>query len=119
MPFYQQSVDALISVDWSIIARTYTHSKMALKVEGPALNEIQTAVREAVREEFQSRRASLPSSQLLTKEEVAERLNVSPRTVDTLAAAGELPKVQVRRCVRFTPGAVDAYIRRQAREGEG
>ncbi len=53
---------------------------------------------------------------LLTKEEVAERLQVSPRTVDTLAAAGDIPRIKIRGCVRFHPGAVVAYIDRQARE---
>lgn len=58
------------------------------------------------------------SDHLLTKEDVAERLQVSERTVDTLAASGELQKIKVRRCVRFSPQAVDAYVRRQAR-GKG
>jgi excisionase family DNA binding protein len=43
-------------------------------------------------------------------EEVATRLSVSIRTVERLVASGELRGVRVRRSVRVTPEALDAYI---------
>jgi excisionase family DNA binding protein len=78
-------------------------------------DELPGVVREAVRSELGDR--APPDDGLLTKEQVAGRLNVSERTVDTLAAEGSLPKVKVKGCVRFAPDAVDAYIRRRAGEG--
>jgi excisionase family DNA binding protein len=53
---------------------------------------------------------------LLTRHDVAEHLNCSLRTVDTLVACGELQALRIRRCVRFTQGAIDAYLRRVAGE---
>lgn len=82
------------------------------------LPELPQLVREAVREELQSARKQPDGGPLLSKQEVADWLGVSPRTVDTLAADGELKKIYVGGSVRFSPGAVKAYIRRQA-AGEG
>lgn len=90
--------------------------RACLKEELPQL--VKQHVCEAVREEFDAARKQPEDGGLLTKEEVADWLQVSPRTVDTLAAGGELRKIKVRGCVRFSPGAVRAYIRRQA-AGEG
>jgi excisionase family DNA binding protein len=78
-------------------------------------DELPGVVREAVRNELAGH--APPDDGLLTKKQVARRLNVSERTVDTLAAEGSLRKVKVRGAVRFAPDAVDAYIRRQAGEG--
>jgi excisionase family DNA binding protein len=39
--------------------------------------------------------------QLLTKADVAKRLAISERKVETLAASGRLPVVRVDSCVRF------------------
>lgn len=75
--------------------------------------ELPQLVRQAVRKELA---AGADPEALLTKEDVAGRLNVSPRTVDTLTAAGEIRKIKVRGCVRFHPKAVEAYIRRNAGE---
>jgi len=50
------------------------------------------------------------ASELLTKNDVANVLNVSLRTVDTLLANGELEATRIRGCVRFTREAVDRYI---------
>ena len=73
--------------------------------------ELSSVVREAVRAELQSGAPAFDEPEpLLTKEQVAARLNVSPRTVDTLAAEGSLRRIKVRGCVRFHPDAVDAYI---------
>jgi excisionase family DNA binding protein len=54
---------------------------------------------------------------LLTREEAAECLSVSVRTLDTLIAEGSLPALKIRGCVRIHPDALQAYIRRVAKEG--
>ena len=59
-------------------------------------------------------RAERDPDRLLTREEAAERLQVSVRTIDTLRAAGEIQAVKVKRRVRFHPDALDAYVRRNA-----
>lgn len=84
--------------------------------------ELLPLVREAVREEIGAARGGPGSAAddpeaLLDKDAVAARLNVSPRTVDTLAAEGSLRRVKIRGCVRFSPQAVDAYIRRHVGGG--
>jgi excisionase family DNA binding protein len=61
-------------------------------------------------------------SDLLTKSEAAERLRVSPSTVDRLRAQGEIAWVPVGRQVRFRPEAIADYVQRAERpvrpEGE-
>lgn len=87
--------------------------------------DLRREVREAVREEIGGRAPASNASgnargdghaRLLTKEDVAERLRCSERTVDTLAAEGSLRKIKIKRLVRFSPEAVEAYIRRQAND---
>lgn len=51
---------------------------------------------------------------LLTIDQVAERLGVSRRTVNTLIAEGELRPLRIRAARRFMPGAVEDYLRRAA-----
>jgi excisionase family DNA binding protein len=59
---------------------------------------------------------------LLTKREAAEKLRVSPSTVDRLRAQGEIAWVPVGRQVRFRPEALAEYVERAERpacpEGE-
>jgi len=51
---------------------------------------------------------------LLTREEVAAQLGVSPRTVARLALeSGELPYVRIGRLARFRPADVAALIERR------
>ncbi len=49
---------------------------------------------------------------LLTGEEVAERLKATPRFVRRLVAERRIEYVKVGRLVRFAPEAVAAYIER-------
>lgn len=49
-------------------------------------------------------------SALLTKHEVAARLQVAPRTVLDFAARGALASVRLGRCVRFEAEAVEAFV---------
>ena len=65
------------------------------------------------------RRASaIPDGlQLLRVPEVARLLAVSPRTVASLMASGELPSVTVRRCRRIRRADLAGYLNRQT-EGE-
>lgn len=54
---------------------------------------------------------------LLTRDEAAERLNVSESTLYRLRRAGAIKDVRMgRRCVRIDPVSVDRFIR--ARRGE-
>jgi excisionase family DNA binding protein len=54
--------------------------------------------------------APVPERLLITKAEAAERLGVSLRTVDRLAAAGHLPLVHVERLARFRVKDLEAYV---------
>ena len=78
---------------------------------GATLDDLRAVVREELRAE---RRREAAPEPLLTKGDVAEVLGVTERTVDTISAAGDLPKIKVRGCVRFAPSAVESYIQRQA-----
>lgn len=49
--------------------------------------------------------------QMLTKEEVADLLGVSERTVDKLIAANELQSLKIRRSRRIPAEAVESYVR--------
>lgn len=51
--------------------------------------------------------------------DVARHLQVSPRTVETLVAEGQLAPIWIRGQRRFTEEALDAYLRNRAREGSG
>lgn len=46
----------------------------------------------------------------MTYQEVAQRLAVSPRSVDRLVAAGELPVVEIAGTARVRASDVDAYL---------
>lgn len=56
-----------------------------------------------------------PSERLFRVQDVAERWSVSPRTVESLASSGDLVSTYVGGSRRFTPAAVDAFERRNAR----
>lgn len=51
---------------------------------------------------------------LLTREEAAEALCQSVRSIDYLIAAGELPAVRIGRSVRVRPSSIDYFV--EARE---
>jgi excisionase family DNA binding protein len=57
-----------------------------------------------------SLRPSPPQPELLTLEQAAGLLGVSPRTLRELAKDGTLPPVHVRRCTRWRRADVLAYI---------
>jgi len=54
---------------------------------------------------------------LLTREEAAERLGISERTLDDMADRGEIQPVRIRGRVLYAPDTLDAFIRRKAGEG--
>ena len=71
----------------------------------------------ALREEVQAlRRKEAPEGPdaLLTREEAAERLRISKRTLDDMAAAGEIRPVRIRGRVLYHPETLSAYIQRCA-----
>jgi excisionase family DNA binding protein len=51
---------------------------------------------------------------LLTREEAADRLGISTRTLGDMADSGELQPVRIRGRVLYDPETLDAYIRRRA-----
>lgn len=55
--------------------------------------------------------ASRPPTEWLTKPQVAERLGVSVRTVDTYRADHDLPFVKRAGIVRFDGAEVEAWLR--------
>jgi excisionase family DNA binding protein len=70
-----------------------------------------------IREEVQSIRTRPETDRLLTRDEAADRLRISTRTLDDLEASGRLQAVRIGRRVLYHPDTLDAYIRSQAGEG--
>ena len=54
---------------------------------------------------------------LLTREEAAERLSISTRTLDDMEEADEIQAVRIRGRVLYAPDTLEAFIRRKAGEG--
>ena len=52
---------------------------------------------------------------LLTREEAADRLRVSTRTLDDLEASGRLQATRIGRRVLYHAEALDAFVRKQSR----
>jgi excisionase family DNA binding protein len=52
----------------------------------------------------------VPDRLLVTKAEAAERLGVSVRTVERLAATGRLPQVHIERSARFRVKDLESYV---------
>jgi hypothetical protein len=57
----------------------------------------------------------LPPDALLNKQQVADILNVSPRTLDRLRSQGLVEAVNIRSRVLFRPAAVAAFIAKNTR----
>jgi len=47
---------------------------------------------------------------LLDKQETAERLNISQRTLDNRIKSGAIPFVKLGKLVRFVPSDIEKYI---------
>lgn len=83
-----------------------------------ALGEhVAVAVAERLRTEIDTSSNQGPEPDMLTVQQVADRLQVSERTIQTLIHSGEIPSVKIRRCRRIPAAAFDAYVRRKAEEG--
>lgn len=54
---------------------------------------------------------------LLPREEAADTLGISVRTLDDLEEAGKIQAVRIRGRVLYAPETLEAYIRRRAGEG--
>jgi excisionase family DNA binding protein len=55
-------------------------------------------------------------SQYQSKQQIAQRLGVSVRTIESLMAARKIPFIRIsRKLVRFPVAEVDAYLRRNLR----
>ena len=57
--------------------------------------------------------------QLLTLQQVADRLQVSMSTVRRKVASGELPVVRIGRNQRVRPADLEAYIKANLEKGRG
>jgi excisionase family DNA binding protein len=90
---------------------------------GDELRDLVEGLREevqALRDEVTAlRRKEAPDGPdaLLPREEAAERLGVSVRTLDDMEEAGEIQAVRIRGRVLYAPETLQAYIRRRAGEG--
>lgn len=85
------------------------------------VDEIRDEMKELREEVTALRRKEAPEGVdlLLTREEAAERLRISTRTLDDMADAGEIQPVRVRGRVLYHPDTLGAYIRQQARREDG
>lgn len=73
---------------------------------------------QAIRKDIDSIRGENDSGDaLLTRDEAADRLRISTRTLDDIEASGRLQAVRIGRRVLYHPATLDAFIRRQAGEG--
>jgi excisionase family DNA binding protein len=55
---------------------------------------------------------------LMSIDDVAEVLGVSRRTMEDIVASGDLDPIWIKGQRRFHPDAVDAYLRRQAKDNK-
>ncbi|MCS4195928.1 helix-turn-helix domain-containing protein [Salinibacter ruber] len=95
-------------------------------LKGGLQNELCSLV-QGLREEVQAlqdevtalRRKEAPEGPdaLLPREEAAEMLGISVRTLDDMEEAGEIQAVRIRGRVLYAPETLEAYIRRRAGEG--
>lgn len=83
---------------------------------GQLLHDLREDV-QVVLEKVTKLSASDDSDVLLTRQEAADRLRVSTRTLDDLEASGRLQAVRIGRRVLYHPETLDAFIRQQSREG--
>jgi excisionase family DNA binding protein len=77
---------------------------------------------QALREELTAlRRRESPEGPdaLLTREEAADRLQISVRKLDRLREAGRIQAVQIDRAVRYHPKTLDRFVRRRTGGGNG
>jgi len=94
-------------------------------VADPSLTDEIRSLLRGLRSDVQSLRAEIDSlrgtndteDSLLTREEAAERLRISTRTLDDLEASGRLQAVRIGRRVLYHPATLDAYIRSNTGEG--
>jgi len=71
---------------------------------------------QGLREEIRSlRQEPAPEERLLTARQVAEKLQISVRTLRTITDSGELPCIRIRGSVRYDRRMVETYISRCAR----
>ena len=48
---------------------------------------------------------------LYTRDDVAKKMKIGVRTVDTLVATDAIPYVRIRRSIRFSPTALDMWLK--------
>ena len=103
-----------------MVANTDDSDKLSEASLREELHELVRGLREevqALRDEVTAlRRKEAPDgpNALLPREEAAETLGISVRTLDDLAEAGEIQPVRIRGRVLYAPETLQAYIRRRA-----
>jgi len=70
---------------------------------------------QSIQEQLDELGSSDGEEMLLTREEAADRLRVSTRTLDDLEASGRLQATRIGRRVLYHADALDAFIRKQSR----
>lgn len=104
-----------------VMVRNDTEDRKVLKDDDlPDLRTLLRGLRDElseVRDDIRELRTERDPESLLTREEAAERLRISTRTLDDMAAEGEIQPIRVRGRVLYHPDALDAYIRHASREG--
>ena len=80
------------------------------------LRELRKEVR-AVREQVEGLHGA-DDTGLLPRDDAADRLGISTRTLDTLEAAGEIQAVRIRGRVLYHPDTLNSFVRRRARGGD-
>lgn len=82
------------------------------------LSEVSDQVKALRKELKKSKENERPEDgPLLTREEASDFLRVSTRTLDDMAAAGEIQPVHIRGRVLYHRETLEAFIRRCSREG--
>lgn len=96
-----------ICADFPTAAQTRTHMS---EDEVDVLDDLREQVG-ALQEEVRALRSEEDPERLLTKEEAAELLSVSERTVDTMIHSGEITSLKIGRARRIPRRALMSYIR--------
>ena len=60
-----------------------------------------------------------PAGLLLTAEQAAQTLAISPRSLWARTASGEIPQVRIGRSVRYRASSLEEYVAAKEEQGSG
>jgi excisionase family DNA binding protein len=75
------------------------------------------ALEAKLNEKFDELRKARDPDALLTEQEAADLLGVTPRTMQTMRKAGEINALRVRSAVRYHRSTLKEYVRQQTKAG--